>query len=285
MIKTINFIVKEFLYNGHLQSLSAVSIVYITSRFILDDVVNVYMLITVYLFFELIHIFDRYKDLDKDKLTNSIRVKHINSYADFVRWLLIGVSLLIFISITTTSNIFTLFLTIAIILLGIYYPIYFKRLTIKIPLFKNFYVAAVYSIMVFYTTAFLEGRFIITPEYLVFAYFILFEIVANQAMSDFKDIEGDRGEKLKTLPVIFGKVKARKYLKFFSILNFLVYLALIQTYLLHPVFIFMGIVGLVLNFISMELAKRELVVGYLMNVGKFLILLLFILLTGFIWFN
>lgn len=70
MKKIFKFLVTEIIYNGHLQALGAVAIVYISSILAFDRKPDISLLILVYLVFQFIYYFDRFHDIKSDELTN-----------------------------------------------------------------------------------------------------------------------------------------------------------------------------------------------------------------------
>lgn len=103
---------------------------------------------------------------------------------------------------------------------GIFYTVLFKDLTKKIPGFKGVYIAAVWA---------LAGAFFFNFHYsmdwgifsILMFIFIFLRGIINVTFFDIKDVEGDREQGLKTVPVILGKETTFKLLHVLNIVSFI----------------------------------------------------------------
>src|SRR6266403_5510583 len=84
MKKILKFLTTEIIYNGHLQALGAVGIVYISSIIAFGIKPGIDLLILVYCVFQFIYYFDRYRDIAKDEVTNKTRSVHLKAYINKV---------------------------------------------------------------------------------------------------------------------------------------------------------------------------------------------------------
>ncbi|MEA2097843.1 MAG: UbiA family prenyltransferase [Patescibacteria group bacterium] len=194
-------IANEFIYGGHIFAIGAVSVVSISS--ILSNVsVTADFLVVVYLMFYAIYLNDHSEDVKKDFLTNTRRVEHLKKNKRISVLIVIAVFVLEFL-LSCFGSMHSLFLGSIIVILGLFYGRYFKRITKKIVAFKNFFVALVWSILTFFF--FLYYSYPLTPEIVLFAIFIFLRIFIVQISLDIRDKEGDEKERLLTIPVFFGK--------------------------------------------------------------------------------
>jgi len=218
-----NFLYIEFLYNGHLQSLGAISVIILTS--IISNIpINFPLIFAIYLIFHTIFLYDRYIDLNKDKTTNSKRTNHILKYKKLIPYILI-IESVVSLSILLSLRPLTYTLLYLILFLGLIYPQYVKPLTKVIPLFKNIYVSLVYAILVLLFSINLSWQIII------FSIIVLIEQLSAQFLLDIKDIDSDKQNSLKTLPVLTSAKTTILIYKLISLITVMFCLLLI---LLNP---------------------------------------------------
>jgi len=203
----------EFIYGGHVLALGAISIVF-TSSVLLKIRLTWEFLIVVYLGVYLVYLYDHYRGLDKDLLTNSERVQYLKRYIKYIP-LIIFLCISIIIGIQLYLNkIEALLASLIMLSLGLFYSPYLKRLTRTIVGFKNFLAPLLWTSLVILLVIFYS----ITPSLSLFLIlsFVCIRIFIGISFSDIKDIESDRKEGLQTFAIIFGK---NKTLLFLSILN------------------------------------------------------------------
>lgn len=220
MIKTervFKFACREFIYGGHLLALGASGIAF-TSAVLLNVKVTWDILLVSYLIVYAVYSYNRFKEFKKDFLTNLFRSQHIEKYIRYVPvaiaiYLLITVLLLLLF-----GNVKSIFLVFLMILLGFLYTDYYKKYTQKIIGLKSFYVSFIWSLLVFFT-AFYYKIPINLSVFFIFI-FILLRFILSTVFFDIKDIESDKKEKFKTIPVIFGKEKTLFILHVVNIISF-----------------------------------------------------------------
>jgi len=206
---------KEFIYGGHLFALNAVSII-LMSAILLNIPVTWDILLSVYLIFYSIYSYDHFNGAKKnDYLTNLERALYLKDKRKIP--LLISGSILTSVLILLYfSNILILFFSLVILFLGLFYGSYFKKITRKIIAFKDFFVSFVWMILVFFLVCYYS--YPLTLGVFLLASFIFLKMLIIQIFFDIRDIEGDKDEKLLTLPVIFGRNKALYILRLISVL-------------------------------------------------------------------
>jgi len=223
MGRWLKFIVTEIVYNGHLQSLGSVGIVYFSSL-LFGVTAGVGFLILVYLLFQTIYYFDRYRDYKIDKSTNKERSTHIGLYKSRIPLIIMVFVVLMVIGFLHYSNLLSLFTASGILLLGILYPIYFKGLTRKIPLFKNIYVGSVHGLLIFFPLVYYERGVGDTRLVGIGFLIVLFEAMISQFVLDLKDVLSDKKRGLKTLPVLLGIGNTVKVVFVMSIVSFIIFI-------------------------------------------------------------
>ena len=97
------FILVEVIYNGHLQCMSAVGIA-ISSALLLNVKISWPPLVILYLSFYLIYLYNRYKEIDHDFLTNRTRSEHIRKMDKYVTSILAVNTVLVAILLSIFAN-------------------------------------------------------------------------------------------------------------------------------------------------------------------------------------
>lgn len=207
MNKYVRFLVTEFLYNGHLQSLGAGGLIVIATKLLFNTSAPLEFFIATYALFETIFIFDRYHDLDWDSLTNTVRSKHLLLYRNKIPFIFAAYVIVFTSFFYYFSGIEMLLVSVVVCIAGMLYPVYFKKLTKKIPLFKNIYVSAVYMPLAFFPALYLSTSPVrdILAIHLPIVVFV--ESFIAQLILDTKDRESDSKAHLKTLPALVGNTK------------------------------------------------------------------------------
>lgn len=272
------FVVNEILHNGHLQSLGAASVVYISSLFVLDVNASLDFLALVYLIFQFIFMFDRYRDIELDRLTNRQRTNHLRIYFKRIPLILAALASIIVVGLLYFSNVKSLLFALVIIILGFLYPIYFKGLTKKIFVFKNLYVSLVYAALVYFPLIYYSVNLENYNILFILFTFIFVESFINQASLDSKDVEVDKKEKLFTLPVLLGKNRSLNFLRGASLMLGILFVYLASIFRLNFVFMFLIIINIFVNQLFIHMIYENKKAGYVISAGKFF-LWFFIVLT------
>ncbi|MDI9614282.1 UbiA family prenyltransferase [Methanothermobacter sp.] len=92
-------------------------------------------------------------------------------------------------------------LTVVLLIAGILYTGFFKNLTRRITGFKNIYLGLIWSSWAIIPVA----PHALTASHLVVFTFIFLKVYVNTAFSDYKDVESDRLQGLRTLPAVYGE--------------------------------------------------------------------------------
>ena len=215
---------KEFIFGGHLFALGATCVVAMCSL-LFGLPIGLDLLLVTYLIFYPIYLYDYTQGANDDVLTNSARANYLsgNKKAYFVIAGSFAVLTMLFIHF---SNSITMLLGFAVLVLGLLYNSYFKKLTKKIIAFKNLFVSAVWALLVLFF--FFYYSVPITAAALIMAGFVFTRMVAIQILFDVRDVDGDRKNGLLTIPVVMGNHKEFGLLKCLNIasialLSFAVY--------------------------------------------------------------
>jgi 4-hydroxybenzoate polyprenyltransferase len=215
--KILKLIFNEFIYGGHLISLVAPAFIFIGATLLEKDV-DLKLLIISYLIALIIYRYNYYSEFAEDVLTNPDRSQYLkNKIKYYIFSIIICFLILIIFLIKYTDQrtiLFSIFLSVG----GIFYTRWFKKLTKKIIGFKNFYIAIFWTFLTLLTCFYYS---VFTWSFLILSIFVFLKSFINTIFFDIKDIEADKKENLKTIPVIFGKGGTLNFLQILNILSFL----------------------------------------------------------------
>lgn len=198
----LNLLWKELVYRGHLTALGAVSIVLMTTV-LLKLKATWECFVIVFLASEIIYLYNRHKELDRDFLTNPKRTKYLSEHSKYT-CLLILILITVFVGILiTTAEIRLLIFGSLVIFLGLLYSIFLKKITKNIIAFKNLLVSFCWATIVIFVSMFCS-YYNVLPVFLIFA-FVWISVFIQEALLDIRDKKGDKKENLLTLPIVFNK--------------------------------------------------------------------------------
>ncbi|MDP3057766.1 MAG: UbiA family prenyltransferase [bacterium] len=275
-----DFLFKEFIYGGHLQCLGASSIIFITA-FVLKLNIRLDALIVAYLLFYPLYLYNRWKEIEIDYTTNPERTKYLKTYIKYMPFIFASVILILIIFLFLFGNFTSFALGMILLVLGLMYTTVFKKVTRKIILFKNFYVASFFTLLVFFTAIYHSLPLIKSPIIVPLAILMLFvfgKAFLMQIFLDLKDVESDKKEGLKTLGVLIGRDKTFKVLKILSILTTVPVIVIFSLFVpLFPKSVLMLIFTVFYNFYSFKIAKDKNYFGYILGSGEFVLWTILIL--------
>jgi len=272
----LNLIWKEFIYGGHFQSLGASSIVMISSM-LLDIQITWSCLVASYLIFYPMYLYNRFKEIEIDYLTNPQRTTHIKKYLRIIPAILLLDLVVLFIILIYFSNQITLIFSTILVFLGILYTIIFKKITKNVAFFKNFYVAMFYAFMVFFPILYYNHEITLAASAL--ALFTYLKALAMQVLLDVKDIETDEKQELLTLPILFGKEKTLKIFKIVNVIMILTIIAVSYCFNVFPKIIMTLLFVIPFNFYCAKLVQKNNYFGYILSGGEFILWSLLIIIA------
>ena len=213
----LNLIWQEFIYGSHLLILGTSGVAF-TSAFLLDIPITLDFLLVVYLIFYVIYSYNRLEEFEGDFLTNPSRTRHIKKYINYLPFVIFCSTLVIVFLLIYSGNFWNLIFGLSILLSGVSYTKYFKKITRKIAGFKSFYASFVWALLVLFLSFYYSFP-LESSVFLIFT-FIFLRLLTNTIFSDIKDIELDKKDNLKTIPILLGKKKTLNYLHIFNIFSF-----------------------------------------------------------------
>lgn len=267
--KILKLIWNELIYGGHLQPLGAASIVFV-SGILLKIQITWDVLFVTYILFYPLFLYNRFKEIKMDCLTNSQRTQHIKKYIKFIPIILYLVIFILVISLIYFSNFRALIFGLLVLFFGFLYTIIFKKFTNKIPLFKDLYVAAVFALLPFFLLVY-YSYFLVSINVLLLSLLIFLESFLMPVFLDIKDIESDKREKLRTLPVMLGKEKTIVFLSIFNLIGTITIMVFIFYLSTLPKLILMLLFTVPFDFYCYILVKRQRRFGYILQGGKFIL--------------
>ena len=141
----ISWFWKEFLYEGHLQCLGALSVIFLSSL-VLNIPLSWDIFLVTYLIFYPVYIYNRVRETTSDALTNPQRTWHVIHSKKILLplfWVCIVGALFLLVAF---SNLKGILFGIFIFVFGVLYTEFFKKCTRYVPGLKNFYVAGVFAL-------------------------------------------------------------------------------------------------------------------------------------------
>jgi 4-hydroxybenzoate polyprenyltransferase len=253
MIKNLKLFFKNFVYSGQLFPLGAVSIIF-ASASMLNIRTTWDCLAIIYLGIYIPYLFNRYKEIETDYLTNPERTKFFQKNIKHIPFVILFLTLLLVIVFFTYSNRLPVIIFGALLLVfSILYTVFLKQLTKKIPGFKNIFIGLVWALLVIFLTAYYQ--YPVNLAVILIYIFIFMRCFMGTSFYDIKDIESDGKQKLLTLAIIFGKEKLLKFLQLVNVFSSL------------P--ILWGVYAGLLPFFSLTILLLIPITSYLLNIlGK-----------------
>ena len=281
--KMMKFVWNEFIYGGHLVALDASGIFCLTA-IIFNQKFNIVFFILAYAMFQIIYSYNHYEEFEKDILTNPKRTQYLQKYKKYFLIIFGFYCIFFFLCLFYINSLIITLLSLFIISGGLLYTIFLKNLSKKIIGFKNFYVAFFWALLVILAGFFYNLDF--NLFLLIVFYFVLLRAIINTTFFDIKDIESDKKEKLKTIPVIFGKNKTLNYLHIVNIFSFLPIIIGVYINIL-PLFCLGLLVFYFYSFYYLQKAKNENInirnLSYIIVDGEFLFFPIVLFLSKFIF--
>jgi 4-hydroxybenzoate polyprenyltransferase len=281
--KVLKFLLNEMAYGGHIQSLGAVGIVFV-SAVLLKVKAGWDILIIVYLMFYSFYLYNRFKEIHIDYLTNPQRTEHLKIYIKFAPLIFYIVVAVLFVSLIYFSNFQSLIFSLLLFIFGILYTAIFKKITRRLAFFKDIYVSLFFALMPFYL--FVYYSYALTyylTSIIILSLFIFLKMFLIQIFLDVKDFESDKKEGLLTLPTIFGREQALKI--FFSADVFItaVFPVFFSWYVdIFPRLVFALLLTIPWSFYCYILAKQRKYSAYILQSGEFILWPIFIIISQII---
>jgi len=213
--KIVNSIWNEFVYGGHLLSFGAVSIVY-TASILLDIRITWDFLLVVYLGTESVYLYNRFKEYKVDFLTNPERTEHIKKYVKYIPFIIFLMTFSAIVIVVYFNKISALTFGLLLLIIGLLYSLFFKKITEKIIAFKSFFISLMWSLLVLFLAIYYSAP--INLALFLFSVFVFLRFFVSVSFFDIKDIKTDKQEGLKTLAVVLKQSTLWQFLSIIAIL-------------------------------------------------------------------
>jgi len=281
--KILNSIWNEFVYGGHLLSFGAVSIVYAAS-ILLDIRITWDFLLVVYLGTESVYLYNRFKEYKVDFLTNPERTEHIKKYVKYIPFIIFLMTFSAIVFVVYFNKISALTFGLLLLIIGLLYSLFFKKITEKIIAFKSFFISLMWSLLVLFLAIYYSAP--INLALFLFSVFVFLRFFVSVSFFDIKDIKTDKQEGLKTLAVVLKQSTLWQFLSIIAILAVLpliigVYLRILP---ISSLMLFLTIPYTFFYFKQLE--NKNISPYFLYNVivdGEFIFWLFFVLSGNFIF--
>jgi 4-hydroxybenzoate polyprenyltransferase len=270
--KILKFVWNEFIFGGHLPSLGSAAIV-LFSGILLNIKITWDCLLISYLIFYLIYLYNRFKEIDIDYLTNPQRTSHLKTYFSKISKFFYVIIFIIIASLIYFSNIWALMFGLFLLLFGWLYTVVFKKITQKIIIFKNLFVSAVFALLVFFPIIYYSHSLTISllSIALLIVVFVYFKAFMMQIFFDVKDAESDKKQGLLTFPVIFGKEKILNVLGIISLLSTAPIPIIFSLYFnVFPTSTLMLLLTIPFNLYCFSRAKNQKYSSYILESSEFI---------------
>jgi 4-hydroxybenzoate polyprenyltransferase len=212
----LNLIWGEFVYGGHLHSFGVASIVFVASS--LTGVKVTWDLLAVaYLGMHSVYLYNRYKEFNIDFITNPARTGYIKKYVKQIPLIIFVFTLTIASILLYYKNFLILIFAFLLLLMGIFYSEFLKKITKKIVGFKNLFIGLFFSSLIVLLALYYSVPWSISLT-MIFI-FVFLRVFYNTVFFDIKDIESDKNENLLTLPIVLRGEKLIYFLDFINILS------------------------------------------------------------------
>lgn len=208
MKNVLKKIAKEFIFGGHMTALQSPALL-LTLMILGNYSIDFFLLLVPYLVTQLVYSYNHFREIDFDEDSNPERSEFIkvNNRKQQILFIVYLVSL---IGILISNNLAVAGLTTLVLIAGILYTEYFKKL--KIIGFKNYYIATVWSSILFILPLSVNNE--ITGFYVLTVLVYALTAFTNTVFFDVKDIESDAERGIKTFPAVWG-LKRTQYMLYF----------------------------------------------------------------------
>lgn len=211
-MKRIELILSDFV-EEFITCLSAVALMVAVSILTNNKITLDFVLIILISNF-IVYFFDFVGDPTDQDFREKTEKKVVKTKKIFFQPLLCFLGLLILFLVLVYGNFQSLIFFVILLVLGICYPLFFKKMTKRIVGFKDIYVAVIWNLMVIFYLLYYSIDF--NFGIILLLVFILIRDLLNASYCDIKDIEEDRQNGLLTFANYFG---TRKFLTFFHFIN------------------------------------------------------------------
>lgn len=209
----------EIIYGGHVTALEA-PIYVLFAATLLGVHASLPMLLIGYMSALIVYSVDYHGSTKSDIGINHGRTSYYLRTSRTYRYRILAYTVILALALILSGSLALIPVILALALLGVAYSAIFKNFTKYIPGFKNIFTAGIWatgpvSVVLACTTA------KVGTEVLLIYVFLFMRSFGNVIYFDVKDIESDKAEGLKTLPVMLGRDRTFVLLGILNVASFL----------------------------------------------------------------
>ncbi len=201
MRRSAKIIWDEFIYGGHLCALRAPALMYVTSLTI-GLRVDWAILLIGYLGTESVYLLDRSMSAEDDSATNQARSAHLGVLKGMRIALAMVMAGFCAYLLLQRGGLRTVELSLSVLVAGLLYDGFFKRISRTIPGFKSVFVALEWAYIVFLLALYNHAAIGVSVIAMAIVAFLV--ELANTSVCDIKDIKSDRMRGIRTLASELG---------------------------------------------------------------------------------
>ena len=215
------FLVNEFIYGCHFLSLSGSAIV-LSAMFFMNVPIRWEFCIIAYFLTQTAYTYNHYREFKKDSSVDSKRVRHLRRYGCFFPFLVFSYGLSYSVALISSGSSLSIVFGFVFLGIGLIYTEVIKSLTQRIIGLKSFYTSFSLALLVMFTAVYCGHA--LDVSVIVFSLFLFLNMSINTTFYDLKDMETDKKDGLKTLPLVLGKYR---FLKLLHVLNIIAILPVV----------------------------------------------------------
>lgn len=237
---------------GFFASVCTVTTIY-SVAIILNKSVKIDFVVIAFLMTLIIYLYNFIGELKEDMRDNlkEMQVMEKNKKLYFI-FLLMLILLLIGL-ITFYANFASKIFALIFLVLGLFYTIFFKKITQRVVGFKDFFVVISWNLLTPFFIIYHSYNFI--PAVFILMIFIFTRDIVNATYSDLKDIDVDRQNHLKTIANVLGKEKLILLLHFAGVFGVLILIyAVFQR--IFPIYSLVLIIPIFITSLFIEYARK-----------------------------
>lgn len=232
-INIYTLFLKELKYGAHITALIGPSLM-LVMIILTNTEINLLALILAYIIPLIVYSYNYQSEMDDDLTTNSEKVEYLKNRKKKFPYLIHFYCIIAVILIAVMANINILMFLFIIVTGGILYTLIFKILTRYIVGFKSIYTTALWA---YYSTFFIIFLYSMKVNlFTLFIFIFMFlKLFSNAIFFDIKDMQSDKNNGLKTIPIILGKEKTITIINIINVTSIIllivgIYIGVFPTY-------------------------------------------------------
>ena len=265
----ITSVYRELVMGGHILALGTASIA-AASALVLGGKPTAILLIMAYLFSYGAYMMNRSAEMEEDAVSNPVRTGYLARRGKYLPLITLSCFATGYFLAALTSLIFFLALLLPLFLSLLYsvgsgrlVPLLGARKLKDKLLFKNVTISFGWSLIPLLVALYYQR---VSLELLLIAPFIFLRLMLNTIFFDVRDLEGDKGNGIRTLPVAFGRNRSFRAMAFLDLLSSLYLVGLVGVALLPTYALILLTLPVYSAFYRWLASSERAMVGFLCDV-------------------